>query len=62
MNLNDLKPHGYRLSDVEPDFRGMPIKEWLMKKIESQAAAFLADADRLKAVFGNVTDRKWYKK
>lgn len=62
MTLNDLKPHGYHLSDVEPDFRGMTLREWLMKRIESQASAFLAQADRVKAVCGNVSNRKWYKK
>lgn len=29
MNLNDLYPHGTKLVDVPPDFRGMPLREYL---------------------------------
>jgi len=40
MNLNDLKPPGTRLAEVEPLFQGMPLAEWLAKIERSRAEAY----------------------
>lgn len=40
VTLSDLKPRGYKLSDVEPGFQGMPYFEWWGKMIASQCDAF----------------------
>jgi hypothetical protein len=42
MTLSDLKPRGYKLSDVPPDFQGMPVGEWLKKMFTSQCEAYRA--------------------
>ena len=46
MTLSDLKPRGYHLSDVEPGFRGMPLRDWQSKQITSQAEAARESAKR----------------
>lgn len=40
MTLSDLKSPGTRLEDVEPDFRGMPFKEWRKKIAQSDSDAW----------------------
>ena len=35
MTLTDLKKPGTNLADVEPEFRGMPLKEWLKLKFQA---------------------------
>jgi hypothetical protein len=39
MTLSELKPRGYRLSDVPPDFQGMPLAEWEAKIERSRVEA-----------------------
>lgn len=36
MNLNDLYPRGTKLVDVPPDFRGMPLQEYLSLPITAR--------------------------
>jgi len=55
MTLYDLKPRGYHLSDVEPDFRGMPYKEWRTKMLVSQGEAY-RETKQAKAEFAK---QKW---
>jgi len=64
MTTNDYseKPRGYRLADVEPDFRGMPLREWKLKRITSQFEAFIENREKVKAVCGSVSDRAWNKR
>ena len=37
MELSELFSPGSHLSDVPPDFRGMPYREWRLKEISRQA-------------------------
>lgn len=57
MTLSELKPRGYHLSDVEPDFRGMPRFEWWHKMITSQCDAFL-ESPKAKH-WGDGPGKKW---
>jgi len=61
MTLSDLKPRGYRLSDVEPDFRGMSMLEWWGKMITSQCDAFL-ESPRAKQLHAIAVEQRWWKK
>jgi hypothetical protein len=36
MELSQLFTHGSKLSDVPPDFKGMPMKEWRAKEMTVQ--------------------------
>ncbi len=55
MTLSDLKPRGYHLYDVPPDFQGMPYQEWRTKMMTSQADAYRA-TKRAKEEFSR---QKW---
>lgn len=37
MDLSSLYPRGTPMSEVHPNFRGMPLAEWLSKQIHVQA-------------------------
>jgi hypothetical protein len=39
MTLSDLYPAGTKLAEVNPNFRGMPLKTWQALKIVEQAEA-----------------------
>lgn len=58
MTLSDLKPKGYKLIDVHPDFRGMPYREWKAKVLASQADAY-RETKECKAAFAA---QKWHKR
>jgi len=48
MTLSDLKRPGTKLADVEPDFRGMPLREWLKLSMQAQFEAhYKATAERM---------------
>lgn len=36
---SDLKPRGRTMAEVEPDFHGMPLKEWLEWERRTERAA-----------------------
>lgn len=61
MTLSDLKPKGYKLIDVHPDFRGMPCREWWAKMITSQCDAFL-ESPAAKELAKLRATQKWFKK
>ena len=61
MTLSDLKPRGYHLSDVHPDFQGMPLNEWMNKMYASQCDAF-RESPRGKDWHEIATQQKWWKK
>lgn len=61
MTLNELKPRGYKLSDVPPNFRGMPAREWWAKMITSQCDAFL-ESPKAKEYAAIRAEQKWFKK
>jgi hypothetical protein len=61
MTLSELKPRGYKLSDVPPDFQGMPMFEWWGKMITSQCDAFL-ESPKAKSWHEFATTQKWWKK
>ncbi len=61
MTLSELKPRGYKLSDVPPDFQGMPVLEWWHKMITSQCDAF-RESPKAKAWHEVATEQKWWKK
>jgi hypothetical protein len=61
VTLSELKPRGYKLSDVEPNFRGMPVNEWLRKMLTSQCDAFL-ESPKAKAWHAIATEQRWWKK
>ncbi len=42
MTLADLYPSNTKLSDIPPDFHGMPVKEWHKLKMADQAEKALA--------------------
>lgn len=53
MKLEDLKPAGTRLADVEPEFIGMPLNQWLRASsvgITRQCNEYLAMQDPSQAV------------
>lgn len=55
MKLEDLKPAGTRLADVEPEFRGMPLAQWLRASsvgVTRQCEAHLATQDPSSAPLG----------
>ena len=37
MTLSDLYPSGTPLTEVNPDFRGMPFRQWRNLKLSEQA-------------------------
>jgi hypothetical protein len=48
VNLSDLKRPGTKLADVEPDFRGMPLHQWLKLSMQSQFEAhYRSTAERM---------------
>jgi hypothetical protein len=61
MTLSELKPRGYHLSDVEPDFRGMPMFEWWQKMITSQCDQ-ARESPKGKALHEFAKTQKWWKK
>ena len=61
MTLSELKPRGYKLSDVSPDTPGMPMFEWWRKMITSQCDAFL-DSPKAKELHAIAVEQKWWKK
>jgi hypothetical protein len=40
VTLTDLYPAGTPMSEVHPDFRGMPLGQWKLLKIAEQCAAW----------------------
>jgi hypothetical protein len=46
--LAELYPEGTSLSEVHPDFRGMPLKRWRKLKDREQCEAWLATLDQKK--------------
>lgn len=61
MTLSELKPRGYKLSDIEADFRGMPMFEWWHKMITSQCDAF-RESLKAKEWHAIAVEQKWWKK
>jgi hypothetical protein len=47
--LAELYPEGTSLSEVNPDFRGMPLKRWRKLKDREQCEAWLAALDKSNA-------------
>ena len=58
MHLTDLKRPGTRLSEVEPLFTGMPLKQWLAEIERSRVQAFCAGAEWRKARESQRWDKK----
>jgi hypothetical protein len=44
MTLADLYPHGTKLVDVPPNFRGMPLREYLSLPVTQRLAPVLPEA------------------
>jgi hypothetical protein len=42
MNLADLFSSGSHLSDVPPEFRGMPLRQWQELKTAEQCSRYIA--------------------
>ena len=61
MTLSDLKPRGYHLCDVEPDFQGMSYSEWQRKMLTSQCDAFV-ESPKGKAWREFAKTQKWWSK
>jgi len=61
MTLSELKPRGYRLSDVPPDFQGMPINDWLRARVTSRCDWFL-ESKHAKEWHAIATEQKWWKR
>ena len=49
MELKDLFTRGSKLSDVPPDFRGMPYREWRRLEMARQAERYRAKLDPAEA-------------
>jgi hypothetical protein len=61
MTLSELKPRGYRLSDVPPDFQGMPINDWLRAMVTSRCNQFL-ESPKAKAWHEFAAEQRWWKR
>jgi hypothetical protein len=60
MHLNDLKRPGTLLRDVEPQFAGMPLREWMQKQLSAQCDAFVQAQDKDEAPLSK--QRLWNKR